>query len=449
MADERRTFKDTLLMLFICLLPFVVVFVLMLNKFTIGPIWFWLALGLCVAVMLYYMRGTQINDQPMEHDVVIDDAAMAAAQQLLAAAAVDIVPKRKFTENGKLVLAEGEGIKNPGETYRALKRKFVDTGFIPLLQERDDGSPLLLLLSMSRNAYIQRTGFPWLNVVLLSLTLLTTTWAGAAHLGVNLLTEPLGFVVGLPYGLGIMLILGAHELGHYIAARVHKLDVTLPYFIPAPFALGTFGAFIQMKSPSEDRRSLFDVAVAGPLAGLVFAIPALFIGLQYSTVTSSAVTADLMHGGTDVGSSIFLALLAKLALGSAVVEGHQIILHPLAFAGWLGLLVTALNLLPIGQLDGGHVAHALFGRRKSDTIGMVVLFALFLLGIFVWSGLLMWAVIVFFIAGTKSAPPLDDVTPLDNRRVVLGAFSYILLFLILTPVPHAFYQTLSIHCPYV
>jgi membrane-associated protease RseP (regulator of RpoE activity) len=156
-----------------------------------------------------------------------------------------------------------------------------------------------------------------------------------------------------------------------------------------------------------------------------------------------------MQGGASVGSSVLFALLAKLALGDVITEGHQLILHPLAFAGWLGLLVTALNLLPIGQLDGGHIAHALFGRKKGNTIGMVALFSIFLLGLFVWSGFLMWAIIVFFIAGTKSAPPLNDISPLDPSRVVIGAIAFILLFLILMPVPHAFYQTLGIHCPYV
>ncbi len=155
-----------------------------------------------------------------------------------------------------------------------------------------------------------------------------------------------------------------------------------------------------------------------------------------------------MHGA-GVGSSFLFALIAKFALGEAITEGHQVVLSPLAFAGWLGLLVTALNLLPIGQLDGGHIAHALFGRRNAHTIGMVALFSLVLLGLFVWSGLLFWAIIVFFIAGTKSAPPMNDVSKLDGRRVAIGALVFVLLFLILTPVPHAFYQTLGIHCPYI
>src|SRR5262249_17528266 len=188
------------------------------------------------------------------------------------------------------------------------------------------------------------------------------------------------FMAGLPYSVTLLLILGAHELGHYFAARAHHMRVTLPYFIPVPFGLGTFGAFIQLKSPAENRRALFDVGVAGPLAGLVFAIPALGIGLQHSRVLAPGELADHLHGGMGVGSSLLMALTAKLALGDALAEGHRLLLHPLAFAGWLGLLVTALNLLPIGQLDGGHMADAMFGRVRSAAIGTAAMLALLLLG---------------------------------------------------------------------
>jgi membrane-associated protease RseP (regulator of RpoE activity) len=144
-----------------------------------------------------------------------------------------------------------------------------------------------------------------------------------------------------------------------------------------------------------------------------------------------------------------LAFTAKLALGEAIAEGHFLLFHPLAFAGWLGLMVTALNLLPIGQLDGGHIADAMFGPYTGATIGMVAMFALFALGLFVWSGLLTWAFIVYFIAGRKGMPPLNDVSSLDARRLATGSFAFILLFLILVPVPHRLYDALAIHCPYL
>lgn len=159
--------------------------------------------------------------------------------------------------------------------------------------------------------------------------------------------------------------------------------------------------------------------------------------------------ADHMHGGIGVGSSALLALIAKLALGDTLAEGHRLLLHPLAFAGWLGLLVTALNLLPIGQLDGGHIADAMFGRARSAAIGTAALFALVFLGLFVWSGLLTWAFIVYFIAGGKGLPPLNDIGRLGAGRMAVGVFAFVLLVLILMPVPHRFYDALGIHCPYL
>jgi Zn-dependent protease len=304
------------------------------------------------------------------------------------------------------------------------------------------------LVPAGRADSLARTPNWWVHGALLLLTFGTTTWAGALHQGVNLLDDPGRFAIGLPYSVGLLLILGAHELGHYFAARRHRIQVTPPYFIPAPFALGTFGAFIRISGPIPDRRALFDVAVAGPFAGLAFAIPALLFGLRHSQVVVDEAGPALAHAGVEIGSSFLMATLANFALGPTAVEGHQLLLHPLAFAGWLGLLVTALNLLPIGQLDGGHIAHALFGSRRSHTISVVALFALFFLALFVWPGLMTWAFIVFFLAGTHDSPAVDDLTPLDPLRQALGCFAFALLGLILIPVPHSLYDTFGLHCPY-
>jgi membrane-associated protease RseP (regulator of RpoE activity) len=282
---------------------------------------------------------------------------------------------------------------------------------------------------------------------------------------VDLLQNPGQFAVGLPYALGLLAILGVHELGHYFAARSHGIHVTPPYFIPVPFALGTFGAFIQMRSPVENRRALFDVAVAGPLAGLVVAIPLLLIGLQSSAVVPGQVVGGRLTtpeepaapeetapptvgGGTSAGSSLLLALLARLALPEALRYGCVLQFSPLAFAGWLGIFITGLNLLPVGQLDGGHTARALFGHRVGGVISSVALWSLLLLGLFVWRGLLMWAIIVFFIAG-RPTPPLNDLTPLTAGRRWLGYLTFALLLLILVPLPHALWPAAGIHCPYV
>ena len=352
------------------------------------------------------------------------------------------------------VLFDGKLRTDPQSALSQLTRAFAPDKFTPILREgegRDQVKIALLpgiseLAGQPATAERPRWGLHWL---LFALTLVTTTWAGALHAGVDLIKEPTRVAVGLPYSLGLMLILGAHELGHYFAAKRHGIRVTPPYFIPVPFALGTFGAFIKLKSLAPDRRASFDVAVAGPLAGLVFAIPALLIGLRYSHVVIGNQAADMLHTGVQVGSSFLLAILAKVALGVDTIEGHQLILHPLAFAGWLGLFVTALNLLPIGQLDGGHMAYALFGAKRGHAISVGALITLFALALFVWPGLMMWAWIVWFIAGTRDVPPLNDVTPLNPARRALGWFAFLLLAAIMIPVPHALYPSFGIHCPYL
>jgi membrane-associated protease RseP (regulator of RpoE activity) len=239
-------------------------------------------------------------------------------------------------------------------------------------------------------------------------------------------------------------------MGHYLTARGHGVRVSLPYFIPIPFALGTFGAFIRMPPLLTSRRQLFDIGVAGPLAGLVVAIPALALGLQWSRVLPvDPASAGHMSQGVSVNASMALALVSKLALGDTLAQGHYLVLHPLAFAGWLGLMITALNLLPVGQLDGGHIAHALFGRARAGFIGKVALGGMVVLGLFVWPGLITWALIIYFIAGRPGLPPLDDVTVLDGKRRAVGWFAYGLLALILLPLPHALSSTFGLHCPYL
>ena len=355
--------------------------------------------------------------------------------------------------HGDAVLFEGRLKTSPEAALAELREVFAPDRLTPLLREAT-GAEVRLALFPETKGLVQQPIVvekpKWrVHLLLFLLTLLTTTWAGALHAGVNLLQEPGRIAVGFPYSVGLMLILGAHELGHYFTARRHGIWVTPPYFIPAPFALGTFGAFIRIKSLSPDRRATFDVAVAGPLAGLVFAIPALLIGLRQSRMVIESASPEIVHTGMQIGSSFLMAIMAKLALGASTLEGHQLILHPLAFAGWLGLLVTALNLLPIGQLDGGHIAHAMFGARRGHAISVGGLMTLFALALFVWPGLMMWALVVWFIAGDRDAPPLNDVTPLNTGRRVLGWLVFVILAAILIPVPHALYPTFGIHCPYL
>lgn len=330
-------------------------------------------------------------------------------------------------------------------------------GRVPQVMVHEDawGKPYLLIASRELEAVLTQAlppGRPLVNLGLFVATLVTTTFAGAAHQGVNLLERPEAWTVGLPYGLGVMLILGVHEMGHFLAGRYHGVPVSLPYFIPIPFALGTFGAFIRLPPLLKTRKQLFDIGVAGPLAGLAVAIPALALGLQWSTVLPAEAAASAgghMAQGVSVNASMLLALVSRLAIGETLATGHYLVLHPLAFAGWLGLMITALNLLPVGQLDGGHVARALLGPSRARAVGHATMFGMVALGLFVWSGLLFWALLVFFIAGAPGMPPMEDVTPIDTRRRALAWFSFALLALILLPFPHALSPSIGLHCPYL
>jgi membrane-associated protease RseP (regulator of RpoE activity) len=347
---------------------------------------------------------------------------------------------------GDVFQFEGHLKSEPEEAYRQICQALASEPVTPVLLEGSEHDVRVMVLP-GQMAEQPREKPKWaVHWLLFAATIVTTTWAGALDAGVNLLQQPGQFAVGLPYSLGLLLILGAHELGHYFTARAHGIRVTPPFFIPVPFALGTFGAFIKIKSLTPNRRALFDVAVAGPLAGLVFAVPALLIGLHYSQIIPNGGADTPGSNSTQFGTSILLAFLAKIALGASVHD--QLSLHPLAFAGWLGLIVTALNLVPIGQLDGGHISHALFGSRHSRTISTVGMALLFLLAMFVWPGLILWAFVVFFIAGTRDTPAANDVTPLDPARKLLAYFTFLLLLLII-PVPWALFSKIGLHSPYL
>ncbi len=272
----------------------------------------------------------------------------------------------------------------------------------------------------------------WLHLLLFLLTLVTTTIAGALQNGVNPITDPWQISSGLPFAITLMTILLVHEMGHYFMSRYHRVDATLPYFIPAPpipFIIGTFGAFIRMKSAPRDRRSLFDVAAAGPLAGLVLAVPAVIVGLQLSTISPEPGTG----GGISLGSSLLLSFLSKITLGLLPDEAN-IIMHPIGFAGWIGLLVTAMNLLPVGQLDGGHVIYALFGQRYI-WVSRLALVSILLLGLLRWwDGWLIWGLLLLFM-GVRHPPSLDPYTPLDTKRKFMGWFMLAILAVTFIPAP--------------
>lgn len=240
-----------------------------------------------------------------------------------------------------------------------------------------------------------------------------------------MLREPERWAIGLPYAVALLTILGIHEMGHYLVARRRGVGVSLPYFIPIPSYLGTFGAFIRMRGVVRDRAAYFDVAIAGPLAGLVAAVIALFIGLPGS-VTGTA------HGMAP-SSSLLLAGIYRLVTGAAPTGPVQ--LGAVAFGGWLGLIVTALNLIPVGQLDGGHIAYALLGHRGAAALGKGIVGLLLVGGVLYSPHLLTWALLIWFFAGVGHPPAQDELTELSVGRKVLAYLTFALLLAIVVPWP--------------
>ena len=271
-----------------------------------------------------------------------------------------------------------------------------------------------------------------LHVLLFVLTFMTTLIAGA-YLDYKIIPweTPEKIYLGLPFSITLLLILLSHELAHYFLSRWHNIPVTLPYFIPAPTIIGTFGAIIKMKPPIPDRRALIDIGASGPLCGFVIAVIATVIGLNYSKV----IPLDSIHESLEefsFGPSLLYYFLVKIILN--IENTNYIIdLHPIASAGWVGLLVTSLNLLPIGQLDGGHIVYALFGE-KHRPISMLTIPVLVVLGLLFWPGWLLWAVLMIII-GYKHPPVVYPYIILDRKRKFVGWISLAIFILTFTPMP--------------
>ena len=259
----------------------------------------------------------------------------------------------------------------------------------------------------------------WIHAVLFLLTVASTFLVGLGD----------GIAGALWYSGGIMAILLAHEMGHYLTARKYGIPATLPFFIPMPFSpFGTMGAVIKMSGTIPNRRALMDVGAAGPLAGMVLIIPSIVLGLSKSKLVPLA---SLGGNSISLGDSLLFNFLAWISVGP-VPRGQDILLHPLAFAGWVGLLVTALNLLPIGQLDGGHISYSLF-QGKSRVVSRVFYWILIGVCLFLYAG---WALLVVILTLIRRHPPTrDDAVPLDRRRVVMGWIALAVFILAFTPVP--------------
>lgn len=273
-----------------------------------------------------------------------------------------------------------------------------------------------------------------LHAVLFVSTFFTTTLAGAFIAGVDPLEDFRLLARGLPFSISLMAILTAHEMGHYFASRRFGVMATLPYFIPVPPlifpSIGTFGAFIKMVPPIGSRSAILNIGLAGPAVGFVFAVLVTVVGLGYSTT----VAEKGVHG-LNLGGSLIFAALTRIVLGP-VPEGMDVLLHPMAFAGWLGFFVTALNLIPIGQMDGGHIVYAVAGERRHRAVSLGLVPVLAVMGLFFWPGWLFWAVLASFL-GVAHPPVRNPHIPLyaDDRWKAAGAL--VLLVLTFVPVPFA------------
>jgi hypothetical protein len=381
-------------------------------------------------------------------------------------------PKQPF-----LFRASGRLTVESGAAYEELAAAVKPLGLVPVLREENGRHVILLVKDFSR-----RGGSPRTNLILFILTLASVIFIAAfdavpssaipcetpataasqwkafllalqwslAHLG-----------AGLPFALAFLAVLGSHELGHYLVGRKNNTAVSLPFFIPLPLPgftpFGTMGAVISMREPPKNRNVLTEIGIAGPLTGFLVAIPILIAGLVLSTVESLPATLGSCTGYTLEGNSIAY-ILAKLAVfgrmlpsparfdippvlyylrlfftgAPSPIQGVDVIIHPIAFGAWAGLMITGLNLIPAGQLDGGHLFYAIFGNRAGRILPWIIV-GLVALGLF-WPGWFLF-VILIFIFGRSHAEPLDTVTPLSPRHKALAVLGLILFLLIFTPIP--------------
>ena len=370
--------------------------------------------------------------------LVIEDRLRRNVQDVLA------VHDRQI--RGGIVVFRGDLTTEPARALDLLIDRFRPLGYTPYLRE-ESGVVAVQAWPVVETVTRRRIG---VNVALFILTCASTLAAGLSFSGSPtfdaLRSDPsaVRFLAGAPFAFTLIAILGVHELGHYFTARHYRASVSLPYFIPAPFLFGTLGAIILLRSPARDRNSLFDIAAAGPLAGLAVAVPAGLLGFAWSSVVPVPA-----GGYMAFGDSLLTWGLSYLRFGQ-IPPGYMLFTHPMADAAWAGFLVTALNLFPVGQLDGGRIAYALFGRHHRR-IGKATVGALLLFGAaaFVWSlrapgsdvlsalassmNWFVWAGVISLLVGFQHSPPLDDLSPISPGRRVVGIACLVLIALLIPP----------------
>jgi membrane-associated protease RseP (regulator of RpoE activity) len=369
------------------------------------------------------------------------------------AAAFDAVfdVKRARADDGRL-LYYGEPLAPPEDVERRVWPLFREAGYEVRLTTVPERDPLTGVQTGDEHALVAEprsigvNGIPWTNVVLAVLTVLTTLWAGTQwyYIQVDPLANPLSLLGGWPFAVAVLGVLGIHEFGHYVMSRYHGVQASLPYFIPIPSFIGTMGAVIRMRGRMPDRRALFDIGVAGPLAGLVAAVGVTTIGLSLDPVTTPRWVMNSPGAiEFDFNYPLLVHFIAD-AIGQPLEYADpRTSVNPVVLAGWIGMFFTFMNLLPVGQLDGGHILRAMLGRRQ-ETIAAAVPALLFALAaylyyvldssfnaVFLW---VFWGVFAIGIAYAGPATPVDD-NSLDAKRIAVGIGTLVLGVLCFTPVP--------------
>ena len=367
------------------------------------------------------------------------------------------------TDSNYLVRYRGKLYSEDSEiVYEQLSLELKRFDVTPLFRVEEDHRQAIILVKSPTKA---KPANPAVNLILFILTVLSVLFAGTLYGMGNSTSHDFAtywqafLSSGIPFTVSMIAILGTHELGHYFVGKAHGVMVTLPYFIPMPFsAWGTMGAFINMKEQAKNRKHLFDIGVTGPLAGLAVSVVVLFIGLKLSRLDTLPLVVPQGLGYQQEGNSLLYLFMKYLVFGKVLPQpaqywvspflhwvryfftgtplplgGIDVMISPVAWAGWAGLLVTSLNLIPAGQLDGGHIFFVLFGKKTAQKLRPVILIVLVLLGI-VWFGWWLWALLIFFF-GRFYDDPLDQITPLDRKRVILGYVALAILFITFSPVP--------------
>ncbi len=386
---------------------------------------------------------------------VSTDRLRAAAAQFMSIEDMNLGEGKDYAVRflGRLMFESTQAYAQAAESFRQL-------GYTPLFR-KDGETHVVLALAGTINPGRSRV---WINYLMFGLTLLSVWFTGSTYGYAGDMPSSIAnwvrfAIAGWPFVVTMLGILMAHEFGHYLAARYHKVAVTLPYFIPFPLSpFGTMGAFIQLKAPPTNRRVLLDIGIAGPLAGFVVAVPVLIFGLLTSPVSPipnnlGPNTAMSFEGNSILyvaakylvfgrllpapasfgGLPPLLYMLRYYLLGTpAPLGGSDVMLNSVAWAGWAGLLVTGLNLIPAGQLDGGHALYVLIGRNARRLVPVIIV-VLVALG-FVWNGWFLWAAIIYFL-GRTFAEPLDQITDLDPTRKLLAILALVIFVLVITPVP--------------